>query len=226
MNELEQGKDLLQIRQEIAACSKCPLSKTRNKTVPGEGAENSEIMFIGEAPGANEDIEGIPFCGAAGKFLDEMLASIDLKRSDIFIANTIKCRPPENRDPEDEEKAACRPYLEAQIAAIKPKIIVCLGRHATASLLPGMSGISRLHGKALRRQNGIIYLPLYHPAAALHNGGLRSTLIDDFQKIIGIINKLKVEKPALSLPKGENLPAGRHGQKGEPINQLKQETLI
>jgi len=211
MDELKQDKDLLQIRQEIAACSKCQLSKTRNKTVPGEGNADADIMFIGEAPGANEDIEGIPFCGAAGKFLDEMLASIDLKRSDIFIGNTVKCRPPENRDPQDEEKAACRPYLEAQIKAINPKIIVCLGRHAAASLLPGMPSISKIHGKALRRPNGIIYLPLYHPAAALHNGGLRGTLIEDFQKLTGILKKLE-EQPKK--------------QEEESINQLKQETLI
>jgi len=213
MNELEQDKDLLKIRQEIAACSKCPLSETRNKTVPGEGNPDADIMFIGEAPGANEDLEGIPFCGAAGKFLDEMLESVDLKRCDIFIGNTVKCRPPENRDPEDEEKITCRPYLEAQIKTINPKIIVCLGRHAAASLLPGMPSISKIHGKALRRPNGIIYLPLYHPAAALHNGGLRSTLIADFQKIRSILEKLTLEKEDAK-------------EDGKLTNQLKQETLI
>lgn len=147
-------------------------------------------MFIGEAPGANEDTEGIPFCGAAGKFLDEMLNSVGLKRSDIFIGNTVKCRPPENRDPEDEEKMACRHFLDEQIAIIDPKVIVCLGRHAAASLLPGMPSISKIHGRALKRPNGIVYLPLYHPAAALHNGGLRQTLLDDFSKIKTIIKKL------------------------------------
>ena len=194
MDDLDKRNELQQIREEVTSCVKCDLSKTRNKAVPGEGNINADIMFIGEAPGANEDKEGIPFCGAAGKFLDEMLASISLKRSDIFITNTVKCRPPENRDPEDIEKETCRPYLERQIEVVNPKIIVCLGRHATASLLPAQPGISKIHGKPLKRKNGIVYLPLYHPAAALHNGGLRQTLLNDFGKITAILNKIAKEK--------------------------------
>ena len=125
----EEAKELNKIREEVLVCTKCPLSKSRTIAVPGEGSFSSEIMFIGEAPGATEDIKGIPFCGAAGKFLDEMLEVIGLGRSDIFITNTVKCRPPENRDPEDSEKEACRPYLDRQFKAINPKLIVCLGRH-------------------------------------------------------------------------------------------------
>ena len=186
--------ELNKIRAEVSICQKCQLSKTRNTTVPGEGKPEAEILFIGEAPGAREDATGIPFCGAAGKFLDEMLASINLQRSDIFITNCVKCRPPENRDPEEEEKLACRPYLDRQFSIINPKLIVCLGRHSTATFLPGAGGITALHGKALKRPNGQVYLPLYHPAAALHNGSLRETLISDFAKIPAILSKINSTK--------------------------------
>jgi uracil-DNA glycosylase family 4 len=195
MDDLDKTRELQEIREEVSSCLKCSLCKTRINAVPGEGNYNTDVMFIGEAPGANEDKEGIPFCGAAGKFLNEMLSEIGFVREDIFITNTVKCRPPENRDPEDIEKSACRPYLERQIALIKPKLIVALGRHAAASLLPGQPSISKIHGHALKRSNGIIYLPLYHPAAALHNGGLRQTLKDDFSKIPAILKKIEETKP-------------------------------
>ncbi len=192
MELTEKILELDNIKDQISNCGKCSLYKTRNKIVPGSGNPDSPILFIGEAPGANEDKEGIPFCGAAGKFLDEMLRSIGLKRSDVFVANTLKCRPPENRDPEESEKAVCRPYLEKQIEIIDPKIIVCLGKHSTETFLPDAGSISSLHGKALRRKDGRIYLPLYHPAAALHNGGLRSTLLKDFENIPKILQKLNI----------------------------------
>jgi DNA polymerase len=194
MDDQVKKEELQRLREEILSCVKCNLSNTRIKAVPGEGNLNSEIIFIGEAPGANEDKEGIPFCGAAGKFLDEMLSSIGLHRNDVYIMNTIKCRPPGNRDPEDQEKEACREYLDRQIELIKPKIIVCLGRHAAASLLPGQPSISKIHGRALKRPNGIVYLPLYHPAAALHNGGLRQTLLSDFVKLKSLLNRIKKEE--------------------------------
>lgn len=186
--------DLKKVAEEIKGCKKCPLFQTRINTVPGSGDFSSEILFVGEAPGQREDEQGIPFCGAAGKFLDEMLATIGLDRDKVFIANTLKCRPPENRDPEDSEKAACRPYLDRQVEIISPKLIVCLGRHSVANFMPGAGGISTLHGKAVRRPNGQVYLALYHPAAALHNGGLRQTLIDDFKKIPAILKKIDAEK--------------------------------
>jgi len=179
-----------QIRGEISHCDKCSLCNSRINTVPGEGSPEAIIMFIGEAPGAKEDATGIPFCGAAGKFLDEMLASISLRREDVFIANTLKCRPPENRDPEESEKALCKAYLARQIDIIDPKIIVCLGRHSVANFLPDLGTITELHGHALRRPDGRIYLPLYHPAAALHNGGLRATLLADFAKIPKLLQKI------------------------------------
>lgn len=199
----EKINDLKRVREEVLVCIKCPLSKSRTTAVPGEGDINSEIMFIGEAPGANEDKQGIPFCGNAGKFLDEMLAAINLERKDIFITNTVKCRPPENRDPEDCEKEACRPYLDRQFKIINPKLIVCLGRHSTSTYLPGAGGISKLHGKALKRPDGRVYLPLYHPAAALHNGSLRETLMNDFIKIPLIVKKIK-EQEAINRTKKEN----------------------
>lgn len=188
---MSKQSQLDEIASEIAQCVKCPLSNSRNNTVPGSGSPEADILFVGEAPGQKEDEQGVPFCGAAGKFLDEMLSVIGLSRDKVFIANTLKCRPPENRDPEDSEKEACRPYLDRQVEIINPKLIVCLGRHSVATFMPGAGGISKLHGKAVRRPNGQVYLALYHPAAALHNGGLRSTLIEDFKKIPAIINKIK-----------------------------------
>lgn len=187
-------KALSEIRAEVAICDKCPLSKSRTNTVPGEGNPNADILFIGEAPGATEDKEGIPFCGAAGKFLNEMLSEINLKREDVFITNTVKCRPCDNRDPEQFEKDICtKNYLDRQIEIIDPKLIVCLGRHAAGYLLPGMAPISEIHGRVLKRLNGRVYLPLYHPAAALYNGGMRETLKEDFRKIPQIISKLKID---------------------------------
>lgn len=174
----------------VHECSKCALSRTRTNAVPGEGNPESQLMFVGEAPGAREDDQGIPFCGPAGKFLEELLASINLNRSKVFIANTVKCRPPANRDPEDSEKDACWPYLEEQIKIINPKIIICLGRHSLSRLLPGAGSISKIHGQPMRRPDGRIYLPLYHPSAALHNGSLRGVQLKDFQRIPIIIEKI------------------------------------
>ena len=194
---MDKKKELDIIAGEVSKCAKCPLSKSRTNTVPGSGDPDADILFVGEAPGEKEDLAGIPFCGAAGKFLDEMLASIGLRREKVFILNTVKCRPPGNRDPEDTEKEACRSYLNRQLEIIEPKLIVCLGRHSCATFLPGAGGISKLHGKAVRRPSGQVYLALYHPAAALHNGGLRDILIDDFNKIPAILEKLKSQSSNL-----------------------------
>lgn len=209
----DKEKELEKIREEVSVCQKCKLGKTRVNAVPGEGDPNAEIIFIGEAPGANEDKKGIPFCGAAGNFLDEMLGSIGLDRKDIFITNTVKCRPPENRDPEDDEKTACRPFLEQQFKIINPKLIVCLGRHSAATFLPGAGTITTTHGKAFRRPSGQVYLPLYHPAAALHNGSLRQTLVADFNKIPEILKKINQSNNEKDPPTG--------GKKADNINQLK-----
>lgn len=174
----------------------CALREQCTQAVPGDGSAEAEIMFVGEAPGKNEDEQGKPFVGAAGKFLSEMLATINLKREDIYITNVVKYRPPENRDPLPEEIAACMPWLHGQIAAIQPKVIVTLGRHAMEHFVPGKK-ISEVHGHAFRRTfddiGEQVFYVLYHPAAALYNGSLRQTLIEDFKKLPKVIEKLKLE---------------------------------
>ena len=177
-----------EIVKEIFECKKCNLWKFRRNPVPGEGSLDAKIMFIGEAPGYWEDVKGKPFVGAAGKLLDSLLAGIGLSRSEVFIGNILKCRPPENRDPQPEEVKACTPYLDRQIKIIKPRIIVTLGRHATSYIFSkiGMpfSGISRVHGKVYHIElfdSEIVLIPMYHPAAALYNVKLRDALKDDFK---------------------------------------------
>lgn len=182
--------------QMILECP-CQLRETAIQAVPGDGNAEAEIMFVGEAPGKNEDEQGKPFVGAAGKFLGEMLATINLKREDIYITNVVKYRPPENRDPEPEEIEACMPWLHEQIKIIEPKIIVTLGRHALEHFIPGKK-ISEVHGQAFRRKfddiGEQVFFSLYHPAAALYNGGMRQTLIEDFKKIPKVIEKLRTRK--------------------------------
>jgi DNA polymerase len=165
------------------------LANQATQLVFGTGNAEAEIVFIGEAPGKNEDLQGEPFVGAAGKFLNEMLEMIGLKRKDAYITNIVKYRPPNNRDPLPEEKQAFLPYLKKQLSIIKPKLIVTLGRHSMDSLLPGLI-ISDVHGQQ-KRYKKYVFMPLFHPAAALYNGGLRQTLIDDFAKIPLIIKKIK-----------------------------------
>lgn len=167
--------------EEIATCQLCSLSKTRTLVVPGEGSENAEIVFIGEAPGWHEDKQGRPFVGPAGKFLDELLALIGLNRSNTYIANVIKCRPPNNRDPLPPEIGACKKWLDRQVEMIKPKMIVTLGRYSMARYFPGQA-ISKIHG-TWKKEGGIIYYAMYHPAAALHQQKLRHTIEDDMRKI-------------------------------------------
>ena len=228
-----------QITADIINQNICPdLAKTATNLVPGKGNPNADIVFIGEAPGKKEDLTGDPFVGAAGRFLDEMLATIQLKRSDIFITNIVKYRPPNNRDPLPEEKKAFLPFLQAQLEVIQPKIVVTLGRHSMNCFLPDLQ-ISKIHGEPQRieiafahSQNhqsvsamqgaseqptesyegtakeaaelvtqqhttndgqavmGLVIMPLYHPAAALYNGGMRATLLEDFAKIPAIMKKI------------------------------------
>lgn len=186
-----------QIKADILSQNICPdLAKQANNMVFGSGNPDADIVFIGEAPGKNEDLIGEPFVGAAGKFLDEMLASINLDRKDIYITNIVKYRPPNNRDPLLEEKEAFLPFLYAQLAAIKPKILVTLGRHSTNCFLPGLQ-ISQIHGQpqhikvtANGTEQAWIILPLYHPAAALYNGSMRAVLLEDFARMPAIITKI------------------------------------
>ena len=179
--------DLESLATEISRCTRCLLHRGRTKAVPGAGPANAQIMFIGEAPGFHEDQQGLPFVGAAGNFLDELLGSIDLKREDVFITNVIKCRPPGNRDPLPEEVEACRPYLDRQIEVIQPKLVVTLGRFSMARAFP-KARISRIHGQP-RKIGGVIYYPMYHPAAALHQPSLRRTVEEDMRRIPELIER-------------------------------------
>lgn len=188
-NKPSKVQRLEQIKADIVKNNICPdLAKTATQLVFGDGSIDADIVFIGEAPGKNEDLQGLPFVGAAGKFLNEMLEGIGLSRADVYITNIVKYRPPGNRDPLPEEKQAFLPYLQAQLEVIKPKLVATLGRHSMNSLLPGLQ-ISQVHGQP-KRYKGQVYLPLFHPAAALYNGGLRQTLIDDFAKIPAILAKI------------------------------------
>jgi DNA polymerase len=189
-------EQLNKLNSFMAGCSKCALRAGCNRVVPGEGSAEAEIMFIGEGPGKREDELGRPFVGAAGKFLDEMLGIINLKREQVYIANVVKCRPPENRDPLPEEIEECWPWLMEQIRIIDPKLIVTLGRHSMGRFLPNQK-ISEVHGKALRREipeiGKRIFYTLYHPAAALYNGSMREVLIKDFKRIPKVLEKIKTE---------------------------------
>jgi len=188
------AEKLLALHHHYDSENACALKATATQAVFGDGNPDADIVFIGEAPGKNEDLGGKPFIGAAGKFLSEMLESIKLSREDIYITNVVKYRPPNNRDPLPEEKESCRPWLEAELDLIKPKLIVFLGRHAMSNFFPEEK-ISVVHGKLLiKKIPGIAttyFLPLYHPAAALYNGGLRQELLNDFQKIPLSLNKIK-----------------------------------
>ena len=183
MSELEALYDAVNV------CQDCGLCKTRTRAVPGIGPANAEIMFVGEGPGYHEDQKGEPFVGAAGKFLDEMLASVGLTRAGVYITNVLKCRPPNNRDPLPDEVDACRKYLTRQIELIRPKLIVTLGRFSLAWFFP-KDAISRTHGQ-LRRLGDQHYMHLYHPAAALHAGNLRQTSLADFAKIPAALTKVR-----------------------------------
>jgi uracil-DNA glycosylase family 4 len=180
--------ELADLYAEIEACQKCALARGRNHTVPGEGPEHADIMFIGEAPGYHENRLGRPFVGAAGKFLEQLLASIDMRREDVYICNVIKCRPPNNRDPLPNELEACRPYLERQIEMIKPRLIITLGRYSMARYFPKVT-ISKIHGQPAKFDDHIV-LPFFHPAAALHQPKYRADIERDFRTIPEILAQL------------------------------------
>ena len=194
---------LAQLCEEIIACRDCELAQYRTKVVPGEGAEDADLLFIGEAPGWHEDQQGRPFVGPAGQFLDQLLASIGLRREEVYIANVIKCRPPQNRDPLPAEIQNCRKWLDRQIEIIQPQMIITLGRYSLAQYFPNQS-IGKIHGKP-RKSGGVIYYPMYHPAAALHQGSLRRTIEAEMLKIPQILAQGKelpqdeVESQQLSL---------------------------
>lgn len=191
-----EAAERLRILTEVAglarSCGKCELSRSRTLAVPGDGDPNAEIMFIGEAPGWNEDKQGLPFIGAAGQFLNELLAAISLDRSTVFITNIVKCRPPGNRDPLPDEIMACQPYLDTQIDTIDPTMIVTLGRYSMSKWFPN-ERISRIHGQP-RAFGERVVVPMYHPAAALHQGSLRATIEADFQKLPRFLAEAKEKR--------------------------------
>ena len=189
---------LSELNEQIARCQRCEIAKNRTKAVPGEGAENADIMFIGEAPGWHEDQQGRPFVGPAGQFLDKLLASISLKREQVYITNIIKTRPPSNRDPLPTEIQNCRDWLERQIEIIRPRIIVTLGRYSMAMFFSGKS-IGKIHGTAQKR-DGIIYYAMYHPAAALHQQSLRQVIEADILKIPALLAEARVVPEAEPQP--------------------------
>ena len=201
-------RDYENIVEQIAGCRRCALSERRTRTVPGDGSPYADIMFIGEAPGYNEDRQGVPFVGAAGNVLTSLLAGIGLRRADVYITNMVKCRPDNNRDPLAAELQACSGYLDAQIALIDPKVIVTLGRFSFGKFFPGRS-ISRERGKPHAWRGRVVY-PMYHPAATLHNPRLRPALENDFRNLLPLVE----EVVAMSAQGGTDAASGDGGTSG------------
>ncbi len=191
LKERQEGME--KIAAEIRICEKCQLYKGRTKAVPGDGRFNAEILFVGEGPGFHEDQQGLPFVGASGKYLEQLLELIGLTRKDVFITNIVRCRPPQNRDPERLEIEACEPYLDRQIALIQPKIIATLGRYSMAKFFPD-GKISKIHGVA-KKEDGRIYYPLFHPAAVLRNPALREPMEEDFKRMKKLLEELRASEP-------------------------------
>ena len=206
-----------EIAHLVRACTDCELHNGRTNSVPGEGVPDAELMFIGEGPGYQEDRQGRPFVGPAGQFLEELLGSIGLTRGDVFIANMVKCRPPQNRDPLPGEIRSCSKYLDRQIELIDPLLIITLGRFSLARFFPGES-ISRARGR-LRRHDGRNVYPVMHPAAALHRAANRETIVQDFQAIPGILDRLR-QGGASASQETAPPPAEQSPQSEQPSEQL------
>jgi len=208
---------LAQIAKEVSVCTKCALHSSRKKSVPGEGPATAEIMFIGEGPGFHENEQGRPFVGAAGQFLDQLLAQAGVTRADVWIGNVVKCRPPGNRDPQTDELAACDTYLEAQIKAINPSIIVTLGRFSMNKFFPGAK-ISAVHGQ-MRKVGDRYVIAMFHPAAALHQAALKPAILADFAKLPEL---LKQARAAL----GKSAPMAQKIAEESPKEEPKQLSLF
>lgn len=198
MNSLEE------ISRLVSTCTDCDLHRGRTNAVPGEGSPTAELMFIGEGPGAQEDRQGRPFVGPAGAFLEELLGSIGLRRQDVYIANMVKCRPPQNRDPLPVEIGACSKYLNRQIELIAPTLVVTLGRFSLARFFPGES-ISRARGR-LREKDGLRIYPIMHPAAALYRQEMRNTIVEDFRRIPEILEQARQQPVEAYVPPEEETP--------------------
>ena len=211
----ERRESLVEVFKQASVCVKCPLSETRNSVVFGSGNSDAELMFVGEAPGAEEDRQGLPFVGRAGNFLTELLQGIGMRREDVFIANTIKCRPPGNRDPQPEEIDSCRPWLEEQVRLIEPRVIGTLGNFATKLLTGSQTGITKVRGTAQHHTLGgrpVLLLPLFHPAAGLRTPRVAEQLREDFALIPGLL-----AEPLLDFePQREPAFAGAAGEEEQP----------
>jgi len=205
----ERRSALVEVLVEARSCERCALAKTRTKVVFGSGTANAELMFVGEAPGANEDRQGLPFVGQAGKLLESLLEGIGLGRGDVFICNVLKCRPPGNRDPRPEEITACRGFLERQLQLVRPTVVCTLGNFATRLLRDDPAGISRVHGQIERRAVGglsVLLVPTYHPAAALYSRALEAPLRADFERLSEALEQAR--QAALSEMADQAAPAG------------------
>ncbi len=213
---------LAQIAKEVSVCANCTLHKTRKRSVPGEGPANAEIMLIGEGPGFNENEQGRPFVGAAGQFLEQLLGQAGLKRTDVWIGNVVKCRPPNNRDPMPEELAACNLYLERQMAAINPKIIITLGRFSMGKFMPG-ARISSVHGQ-MRQIGGRFVIPMFHPAAALHNPTYKPLILQDFARLPQMLEQARAALGKMRAALGKMRPAPIEPEK--PKEEPKQLNLF
>ena len=194
---MQAEEELEKIASEILVCVKCPLHKNRTNAVPGEGNPRAEVMFIGEAPGAEEDKQGRPFVGAAGKLLTEALTRAGLSRDEVFITNIVKCRPPKNRVPTEEERQACIPYLRRQLETIKPKIVCLLGRTPLETLI-GPYSISRMRGRVVEK-NGHRFFLTYHPAAAIYNPALKELFFQDIQRVKELLDESRGKERKTSL---------------------------
>jgi DNA polymerase len=213
---LERRERLKAVYEQARECTRCPLHQSRTTVVFGAGNADADLMFIGEAPGANEDRQGLPFVGQAGKLLDKLLDEIGLARSDVFVANVLKCRPPDNRDPHPNEIQACGDYLRAQVALIEPTVICTLGNFSTKLLREDTTGISRLHGQDEVRIIGtraVRLYPLYHPAAALYTPSMLATLRSDFERI----PRLLAMGPPPQPPPAEPVPVFEEAEPEEPV---------
>jgi uracil-DNA glycosylase family 4 len=197
-----------ELQATLLNCQQCRLSAGRTQVVFGTGNPHATIMFVGEAPGFYEDKQGEPFVGAAGKLLNELLGSIGLSRSDIYIANVIKCRPPNNRDPQPDEVNTCKPFLLNQIQFIKPQLVCTLGNFATQTLLNTKVGISKVRGRVISLPDFVVF-PLFHPAAALHQGTLKALLVEDFQKLKDVLEDMKQQSPDSTLSESSAQTQGK-----------------
>ncbi len=200
------SRELETVHSEIRSCTKCELHKSRTNAVPGDGPSNAVVMFVGEGPGQNEDKEGRPFVGAAGKLLTELLESVGLKRGEVFVTNIVKCRPPDNRPPRQSEIETCNPYLQSQIRLVSPRIICPLGTPAIKTLMGPEYSATSIHGKPLKKGQ-VVILPMYHPAAALYDGNLRQVLFEDMKILKGVLQgNIRLDKiPSMKIeePQGE-----------------------